>query len=95
MHEQSISEPGKFFPPQGRLLLVGYEDQVDGVACMRMIGESIGEIKRMHVRPKFRGKGIGRALLESLFDDAREIGYRRIRLDGARFMKETHSLYRS
>ena len=95
MHEQNISELDKFLPPHGRLLLVEFEDQVDGVACMRRIRENIGEIKRMYVRPKFRGQGIGRAFLERLFDEAREMGYPRILLDSSRFMKEAHSLYRS
>jgi GNAT superfamily N-acetyltransferase len=85
----------KFSPPHGRLLLAEYEGQVAGLTCMRRIRESIGEIKRMYVRPEFRGKGIGRALLERLVDEAREIGYPRIRLDSARFMEEAHSLYRS
>ena len=72
-----------------------HKDQTDGVACMRRIRENIGEIKRMYIRPKFRGKGIGRALLECLFDEAREMGYPKILLDSSRFMKEAHSLYRS
>jgi GNAT superfamily N-acetyltransferase len=93
--EQDMLELEKFSPPHGRLLLAEYEGQVAGLACMRRIRENIGEIKRMYVRPEFRGKGIGRALLERLVDEAREIGYPRIRLDSARFMKEAHSLYRS
>jgi GNAT superfamily N-acetyltransferase len=49
----------------------------------------------MYVRPEFRGLGIGRALLEALIVEAREIGYSMLRLDSASFMKVAHSLYRS
>jgi GNAT superfamily N-acetyltransferase len=95
MLEQNMLELEKFSPPHGRLLLAEHEGQITGLACMRRIREDIGEIKRMYVRPGFRGKGIGKALLEGLVNEAREIGYPRIRLDSARFMKEAHSLYRS
>jgi GNAT superfamily N-acetyltransferase len=95
MLEQDMLELDKFSPPNGRLLLAEYENQVAGLACMRKIREDIGEIKRMYVRPAFRGKGIGRALVEGLIDEARAIGYPRIRLDSTRFMKAAHSLYRS
>lgn len=84
-----------FFPPFGRLLLATEGSQVAGVACLRRIGKEIGEIKRTYVRPEFRGLGIGRALLEALIVEAREIGYSMLRLDSASFMKVAHSLYRS
>lgn len=93
--EQDMVGLEKYSLPHGRLLLAEYEGQIAGLACMRRIREDIGEIKRMYVRPGFRGKGIGRALLERLVHDARETGYPRIRLDSARHMKEAHSLYRS
>ena len=95
MLDQTMRELDKFLPPYGRLLIAEYEGQVVGLACMRRIREDIGEIKRMYVRPAFRRKGMGRALLEALIAAAREIGYPRIRLDSTRFMVEAHSLYRS
>ena len=62
---------------------------------MKKLREDIGEIKRMYVRPQFRGKGLGRALLETLITEAKEVGYPVVRLDSARFMNEAHALYRS
>ncbi|MBN2029739.1 GNAT family N-acetyltransferase [bacterium] len=93
--EQDMRKLDIFFPPTGRLLLANTENGTVGVACMRKIQRDIGEIKRMYVRSRFRGKGIGRALLEKLISEARMIGYPRIRLDSSRFMKSAHSLYRS
>jgi len=91
----SIEELYKFFPPSGCLLLCKNEDEVVGTACMRKIGEKIGEIKRMYVRPVFRGKGIDRSLLEKLINKAQDFGYSKLRLDSGPFMKEAHGLYYS
>lgn len=95
MFDKTMSELQTYFPPDGRLLLAKAANRVVGIACMRRIGGDIGEIKRMYVRGAFRGQGIGRALLQRLLEEARDIGYSIIRLDSARFMEEAHSLYRS
>ena len=71
------------------------ESQAAGIACLKRIREGMGEIKRMYVRPEFRGKGIGRVLLEALIAEAQQIGYQTLRLDSTRFMKAAHALYRS
>ena len=85
----------KYLPPRGRLLL-GYADgQVAGIACLKELAPTIGEVKRMYVRPAARGRGLGRALLDRLLAEARTIGYERVRLDSARFMAEAHRLYRA
>jgi GNAT superfamily N-acetyltransferase len=93
--EQDMAQLEIFLPPHGRLLLATQESQAAGIACMKRIREGMGEIKRMYVRPKFRGQGIGRLLLEALIAEAQQIGYPTVRLDSARFMKAAHSLYRS
>ncbi|MHA1932922.1 MAG: GNAT family N-acetyltransferase [Promethearchaeota archaeon] len=92
---KSLEELHKFFPPSGCLLLCKNKNEIIGTACMRKIGEKIGEIKRMYVRPVFRGKGIGRAFLEKLIDEAKDCGYSKVRLDTGPFMKEAHELYNS
>lgn len=93
--EQDMVDLDKFMPPKGRLLLALEEEKAFGIACMRELAGDTGEIKRMYVRPEFRGRGTGRALLEKLIDEAIKIGYLRLRLDSARFMKEAHQLYRT
>lgn len=84
-----------FLPPSGRLLLAFEEVHSAGIGCLRRIQENTGEIKRMYVRPEFRGRGIGRALLKALVSEAHEMGYLVVRLDSASFMEAAHSLYRS
>lgn len=95
MLEHNMADLEIFLPPTGCLLLAFEDDQLAGIACMRKIKKDIGEIKRMYIRSAFRGRGIGRQLLECLIEDAMAIGYPKIRLDSARFMKAAHSLYRS
>lgn len=93
--EQDMNSLDKFMPPEGRLLLALIGEAPAGLACLKKLEEGVGEIKRMYVRPEFRGQGIGGALLEKLTDEAVQIGYTALRLDSARFMKEAHKLYRS
>ena len=95
MLDHSMSEINLFSPPSGRILLAREEGEAAGVACMKSIRDDTCEIKRMYVRPVYRGKKIGRNLLNQLIQDAKEIGYSKILLDSAQFMREAHSLYRS
>jgi GNAT superfamily N-acetyltransferase len=83
-----------FAPPEGRLLLAFEDGAATGVACVRTIGPRTAEIKRMFVRPAFRRRGIGRALVDAAVVEMREAGYTALRLDSARFMSDAHSVYR-
>lgn len=84
-----------FWPPNGCLLLAYEESVAAGVACVRTIGPQIAEIKRMYVRPAYRRRGIGRALIDTAIREVRAAGYSTLRLDSARFMTDAHAVYRS
>lgn len=73
--------PGKYAEPEGRLLLAYFNEKLAGCIALRDIGEGICEMKRLFVRDEFRGRQIGVSLIERLIDDAREIGYSKLRLD--------------
>lgn len=93
--ESDMANLQSFDPPDGRLLLATEGSRLAGIGCLRRIRDDTGEIKRMYVRPEFRGKGIGRALLEELLAQAQVAGYKKVYLDSGHFMKAAHSLYRS
>jgi len=73
--------PGAYAPPRGRLFLATHSNQLAGCVALRPIAEEVCEMKRLFVRPAFHGKSIGRRLIESALKEAREIGYKCIRLD--------------
>ena len=93
--ENDIQKIDRFMPPMGRLLLCYYNEQLAGMSALKELAPGTGEIKRMFVRPMYRQKGLGRALLQRLLVEAAQIGYQRLRLDSPPISKESHHLYRS
>jgi ribosomal protein S18 acetylase RimI-like enzyme len=87
--------PGHYAPPNGRLLLAEYEGQSAGCVAMRALEPGICEMKRLYLRPRFRGIGLGRALADRIIAEARQVGYRRMRLDTVEpVMKDAVGMYR-
>jgi len=73
--------PGKYATPDGRLLLVYAKDELAGCIALRKLDDRTCEMKRLFLRPEFRGKGYGRTMIDKLIEEAREIGYQRMVLD--------------
>ena len=73
--------PGDYAPPEGRLWLAWINQDIAGCIALRSLGKGICEMKRLFVRPEFRGQGLGRLLAEKLIQEARNIGYQKMRLD--------------
>jgi GNAT superfamily N-acetyltransferase len=87
--------PGIFSPPTGRLLLAAQDGQPAGCVCLKSQDARTAELKRLYVRPEFRGQKIGLQLVARLIEEARKIGYERIVLDSHITMKMAHEIYRS
>ena len=79
--EELAHLPGKYARPDGRLFLAYSGDRIAGCAALRKLEDGVCEMKRLFVRDEFRGLKVGIRLIERLIDDAREIGYRTLRLD--------------
>jgi GNAT superfamily N-acetyltransferase len=91
--EETMTE---MFQQPGSHVVLAYEGtEPVGMGCLRVIGDEMGEIKRMYTRPASRRRGIAREVLECLLQEARLMGYTTIRVDTAKFMKPAQSLYRS
>lgn len=82
-------------PPEGVFYLVHVDGQVAGMCGLRRVGErkDLVEIKRLYVRPAYRGLQVGDAAMLRLLEDARAFGYRSVCLDTAPFMLPAQRLY--
>ena len=87
--------PGDYTRPGGCLLLAKQGSEIIGCVALRKIDHNTCEMKRLYVRPHCRGKGTGRALSQKIIDEARTIGYKKMRLDTIPTMKRANVLYRS
>jgi carbonic anhydrase len=97
--EELATLPGGYSRPAGRLFLLFDEQDSEqtavGCGALRPIDAEVCEMKRLYVRPTFRGKGAGREMIFALIDAARDIGYQRMRLDTLPSMTKAIALYRS
>lgn len=94
--EQEITElPGKYASPKGCLLLGMDGNKLVGCVAVRPLQEDICEMKRLFVRPEFRGHGYGKILVEEIIKKAHNIGYHYMRLDTLSSLKQAINLYES
>jgi ribosomal protein S18 acetylase RimI-like enzyme len=73
--------PGNYAPPDGRLLLACLNKAAVGCVGVQRLSPDLCEMKRLYVKPGFRGRGVGRALAEAAIREAKAAGYQAMRLD--------------
>ncbi|MBQ9664359.1 MAG: GNAT family N-acetyltransferase [Oscillospiraceae bacterium] len=84
----------KYAPPKGRIYLVCVDGKVAGCVGMKPSDGEHAELKRLYVRPAYRGRNYGEQLIRRIMDDARASGYRWLRLDTLPGLRTALKLYR-
>jgi len=92
--EEILHLEQKYGLPYGRLYLAYYEGKPAGCIGLRKIDEEKCEMKRLYVRPEFRGKHIGTQLIHKIIMDAEEIGYKNMFLDTLPFLERAIQMYK-
>ena len=95
LEEELSTLPGVYAPPTGCLLLATLGGRPAGCVALKPHGLETAELKRLYVRPDFRGMKLGEQLVTALIDRARGLGYRRIVLDSHVSMTRAHAIYRA
>lgn len=80
--------PGAYRRPRGRLILCEVDGKPAGCIALKPLEPGVCEMKRLFVRPEFRGKRLGLKLAEELIQEARKMGYSVMRLDTIRGMMD-------
>lgn len=93
--EELAGLPGRYSSPEGALLLAFVDSQMAGCVALRWYDNNTCEMKRLYVRPDFRGLGLGRKLALAVIDEAAKIGYTKMRLDTLPSMTEAIAMYKT
>jgi len=91
--EELYNLPGDYVRPAGCLLLALYKGQPAGCVGLRKLSEGVCEMKRLYVKERFRGLGVGRALTKAIIELTGRIGYNYMRLDTVPAMEAARALY--
>ena len=94
-NEEISKLPWQYAEPTGMLFLALYNNKTAGCAALRKLTKNSCEMKRLYVRKRLRGNGIGKKLVNKLINDAIRMGYKDMKLDTLPSMKEAIFFYKS
>mgnify|MGYP002558663253 CR=1 FL=1 len=93
LNDELINVEKKYGLPTGRMYIAVSDGVIAGCVALTQNDSDYCELKRLYVRPQFRGQNIGQILTNQIISDAKKIGYKYIRLDTFPFMKSAIKLY--
>ena len=83
----------KYGVPKGRIYIAYLDEKAVGCGGIKPLEEDICELKRLFVREEYRGQHIASSMLKQLISDAKEAGYKKMRLDTFAFMESALKMY--
>lgn len=93
--EKTLEELSSYVPPEGIYYILQIKEKIGGMGALRKLKKDVGEIKRMYIKPEYRKKGYGKAMLIQLLKKGKEFGFSTIRLDTGKFNDAAQYIYRS
>jgi ribosomal protein S18 acetylase RimI-like enzyme len=91
--DELINFPQKYKEPDGAFIIAKYNDNIIGCVGLKKLDENICEMKRLFVNDEYKGKGIGKKLVEIIIEEAKIRNYKKMRLDTLRTMKNALKIY--
>ncbi|MHA2290490.1 MAG: GNAT family N-acetyltransferase [Promethearchaeota archaeon] len=92
--EKTLEDFSSYIPPKGIYYVIQMSSFIIGMGALRTIKDGVGEIKRMYIKPEYRGYGYGKKILDQLLKKRKEFGFSSIRLDTGNFMTAAQRVYR-
>ncbi|MBN4065719.1 GNAT family N-acetyltransferase [Candidatus Amoebophilus asiaticus] len=86
--------PGEYASPDGCLLIANIENKPVGCVAFRKINEKVCEMKRLYVKAEYKGKRVGKALVDQIITESKNTGYEFMRLDTHPWMVQAKEIYR-
>ena len=93
--ERTLEKYSSYLPPEGIYYVLQVKGKIGGMGALRKLKNEVGEIKRMYIKPEYRKKGYGKAMLKQLLKKGKEFGFSTVRLDTGKFMEAAQYVYRS
>ena len=93
--KNNVDEFASFVLSDGVFYLLQVKEEIVGMGAIHKLKQETGEIKRMYIKPEYRGKGLGKEMLQQLLDKGKEFGFSAVYLETGAFMTTAQHLYRS